>query len=198
MVQLLNKCSIFAAFTARTKKHNYPVGGIFYVRTEALYHKDIRLSDPHGLLSMDSNLFLPERGKGNLSYLLIRCNFSFMARTMEICNAANNSTCTATFAHETCAIQLTGNPFKDFSSYGLTLHGYQIKYLRNYNRDNHSISSWFNLSGRISTFGVNSYQESIKYVVSKCKEHQLYVQECKKLKRGRYEVSRKQRLSAKA
>lgn len=183
MIQLSNKICTFAPFTARTKKYTYPEGGIFYVRTEALYRKDIRLSDPHGLLSMDSNLFLPERGKGNLSCFSKLCNFSFMARTMEICNAANNSTCTATSAHETRAVQLTGNPFRDFSLYNLTLHGYQIKYWRGANRNNHSITGRFNVSGRIYTFGANSYEEAITFVVSKVSQYQAYIRERRKRKR---------------
>lgn len=198
MIQLSKKCSMFAAFTARTKKHNYPVGGIFYVRTEALYRKDIRLSDPHGLLSMDSNLFLPERGKGNLSYLLIRCNFSFMARTMEICNAANNSTCTATSAHETCILSLTGNPFRDIASYGFDLHRCKINYNQSQNANAHSITGVFNISGRTLTAGVNSYAELIETVVRLRREYQQYVSLCQKNKRERYESNRLRRMTAEA
>lgn len=183
MIQLSSKICMFAVFTARTKKYSYPEDGIFYVRTEALYRKDIRLSDPHGLLSWDSNLFLPERGKGNLSYFSTLCNFSFMARTMKICNAANNSTCTATSAHETRAVQLTGNPFRDFSLYNLTLHGYQIKYLRGVNRNNHSIIGRFNVSGRIYTFGANTYEEAIKFVVFKVNQYHAFVRERRRRKR---------------
>lgn len=91
---------MFVAFTARTR-HIIKCDGLFYGHSGTLYPNDIRLSNPHGLLSHDSSLFLPERGEGNLSLFIILCNFSFMARTMEICNAGNNSTYKATFAHET-------------------------------------------------------------------------------------------------
>lgn len=91
---------MFAAFTARTR-HTIKCDGLFYGHSGTLYPNDIRLSNPHGLLSHDSNLFLPERGEDNLSSFILLCNFSFMARTMKICNAGNNSTRTATSTHET-------------------------------------------------------------------------------------------------
>lgn len=100
MIQLSNNITMFAAFTARTI-HTIICDGHFYGHSGTLYPNDIRLSNPHGLLSHDSNLFLPERGEGNLSLFIILCNFSFMARTMKICNAGNNSTRKATSTHET-------------------------------------------------------------------------------------------------
>lgn len=100
MIQLSNNIAMFAAFTARTR-HTIKCDGLFYGHSGTLYPNDIRLSNPHGLLSHDSNLFLPERGEDNLSSFIIICDFSFMARTMKICNAGNNSTRTATSAHET-------------------------------------------------------------------------------------------------
>lgn len=109
---------MFAAFTARTR-HTIKCDGLFYGHSGTLYPNDIRLSNPHGLLSHDSNLFLPERGEDNLSSFILLCNFSFMARTMKICNAGNNSTRTATSTHETGkysnpelqAILASGSPY---------------------------------------------------------------------------------------
>ena len=99
MIQVPENIRMFAAFSARTR-HTILSDGYFYGHTGALYPKDIRLSNPHALLSLDSNLFLPKRGKDNLSFYLI-CNISFMARTMKFCNAGNNSTYVSTSAHET-------------------------------------------------------------------------------------------------
>ena len=184
MIQLSNIMLMFAVFTARTR-HTIKCDGLFYCHSGTLYPNDIRLSNPHGLLSHDSNLFLPERGEGNLSSFIILCNFSFMARTMEICNAGNNSTRTATSAHETCAVVLTGDPYQDIASYGFDLHGCIIRYHQSPNNNGNTITGEFNISGRIQTAGATSYSELIRIVVQLRKTYQQYVSECHKRKRDR-------------
>ena len=174
---------MFAVFSARTI-HTIFCDGYFYGSSDTLYHKDIRLSDPHGLLSHDSNLFLPERGKDNLSFY-IYCDFSFMARTMKICNAGNNSICTATFAHETCAVSLSGDPYKDLAAFGFDLHRCQITYRKSPNKNGHTVTGRFNISGRTETGAGNSYPELILYVVSRQLFHLLYISLCHKQKRER-------------
>ncbi len=57
---------MFASFPPRTI-HIIKCDGLFCDRLGIFCPNDIRLSDPHGLLSHDSSLFLAERGKDNLS-----------------------------------------------------------------------------------------------------------------------------------
>lgn len=58
--------TMFASFPPRTI-HIIKCDGLFCDRLGIFCPNDIRLSDPHGLLSHDSSLFLAERGKDNLS-----------------------------------------------------------------------------------------------------------------------------------
>lgn len=60
---------MFASFPPRTI-HIIKCDGLFCDRLGVFCPNDIRLSDPHGLLSHDSSLFLAERGEGNLSSFL--------------------------------------------------------------------------------------------------------------------------------
>lgn len=65
--------TMFASFPPRTI-HIIRCDGLFCDRLGVFCPNDIRLSDPHGLLSHDSSLFLAERGEGNLSlffYIII-------------------------------------------------------------------------------------------------------------------------------
>lgn len=61
--------TMFALFPPRTI-HIIKCDGLFCDRLGIFCPNDIRLSDPHGLLSHDSSLFLAERGEGNLSLSL--------------------------------------------------------------------------------------------------------------------------------
>lgn len=183
---------MFAMFSARTI-HTILGDGYFYGSSDTLYPKDIRLSDPHGLLSLDSNLFLPERGKGNLSFI-IYCNFSFMARTMEICNAENNSICITTDAHETCT--LTGDPFKDIAQFGFDLHGCKISFRKKPNKHGHTVTGWFNISGRMESGAGNSYEDIIMYIVERSRAYQVYVSLCHKARKERYWANRVKREAA--
>lgn len=61
--------TMFALFPPRTI-HIIKCDGLFCDRLGVFCPNDIRLSDPHGLLSHDSSLFLAERGEGNLSLFL--------------------------------------------------------------------------------------------------------------------------------
>lgn len=64
-----NLITMFASFPPRTI-HIIKCDGLFCDRLGVFCPNDIRLSDPHGLLSHDSSLFLAERGEGNLSLFL--------------------------------------------------------------------------------------------------------------------------------
>ena len=59
----------FVSFPPRTR-HIIKCDGLFCDRLGIFCPNDIRLSNPHGLLSHDSSLFLAERGEGNLSLFL--------------------------------------------------------------------------------------------------------------------------------
>lgn len=63
------RITMFASFPPRTI-HIIKCDGLFCDRFGVFCPNDIRLSDPHGLLSHDSSLFLAERGEGNLSLFL--------------------------------------------------------------------------------------------------------------------------------
>ncbi len=180
MIQLSNIILMFAA--------NSPSSCIskidneyFFMLIRQLYQHDIRLSNPYGYSYLLCVFELGGSGGDSLSFIV---NFvRKMPSSSKICDMVNNSIHTATSVHETRAVQLTSNPFRDFSFYGLTLHGYHIKYWRGANRKNHSITGQFNISGRIETFGANSYEEAIEYVVFKIREHQAYIRERRRRKR---------------
>ena len=108
-----------------------------------------------------------------------------MTKDFEICNAGNNSICTATFAHETCAVSLSGDPYKDLAAFGFDLHRCQITYRKSPNKNGHTVTGRFNISGRTETGAGNSYPELILYVVSRQLSHPLYISLCHKQKRER-------------
>ena len=94
---------MFAAFTARTSVLIYKRRA-FLCPIGSIVSKDIRLSIPirEYPFFIDCILVLAGTGRRQPSlYLNISNTFSLMARTDVICNAVNNSTRTATSAHET-------------------------------------------------------------------------------------------------
>lgn len=183
MIQLSNKICMFAPVSRPRELTYYRFVWAFFMSVLKLVSSRYKAACPLCWLHTITIVVVSLVGKREASSLF---SFKFqttMTKDFEICNAANNSTCTATSAHETRAVQLTGNPFRDFSLYNLTLHGYQIKYLRGVNRNNHSITGRFNVSGRIYTFGANTYEEAIKFVVFKVNQYHAFVRERRRRKR---------------
>lgn len=195
MVQLPKKCSMFAA--VQTKNYiTYMLCGFFMsVLTELYLHNDIRLfksrAYPYSYMSM---VLGRTWEASSLSCIYTFQISSAMTKNDEFCNAANNSNCTATSAHETCILSLTGNPFRDLASYGFDLHRCKINYNLSPNQNGHSITGVFNISGRIETAGANSYAELIETVVRLRTEHQRYIRHCQQLKRERYKAARMKRV----
>lgn len=200
MIQLSNKCSMFAASTDQADR-TYSIGKrLFLCLDGSLYPKDIRLSIPYmAILTYCMSCLLGRRWEETAFLVSVHFNFIHsMTKQNEICNAANNSTCTATSAHETCILSLTGNPFRDIASYGFDLHRCKINYNQSQNANGHSITGVFNISGRTLTAGANSYAELIETVVRLRREYQQYVSLCQKNKRERYESNRLRRMTAEA
>lgn len=199
MIQLSNKCSMFAA--VQTKNYRtYMLCGFFMSVLTGLYlHNDIRLFKSRAYPYSDMSMVLGRTWEANsLSYIHTFQISRAMTKNGEFCNAANNSTCTATSAHETCILSLTGNPFRDIASYGFDLHRCKINYNQSQNANGHSITGVFNISGRTLTAGANSYAELIETVVRLRREYQQYVSLCQKNKRERYESNRLRRMTAEA
>lgn len=195
MIQLSNIMLTFAAFMPRTFVLVYQRRA-FLCPIGSVVSNDIRLSNPirEYPFSIDGILVLGRTGRRQpFLYLYISNSFTFMPRTNEICNAGNNSTRTATSAHETCAVVLTGNPYQDIASYGFDLHRCTIRYHQSPNNKGNTITGEFNISGRIHTAGATSYAELIGIVVQLRKDYLQYVGECHKRKRDRNRMSWLQR-----
>jgi hypothetical protein len=101
MIQFSKNISMFAMNTPSSFFHSQERSSYFYGYTEAVICKDKGLSIHNGLLHLCCNLNLAVRG-AIAFFILFIIIFHYMPSSMKICNAANNSTCTATSAHETC------------------------------------------------------------------------------------------------
>lgn len=160
--------------------------GLFYVQKGSFISKNIRLSNPCiPLQSICSGLLVEMGGDSLSSFYSFQISKILMTKRDEICNAGNNSICTATFAHETCAVSLSGDPYKDLAAFGFDLHRCQITYRKSPNKNGHTVTGRFNISGRTETGAGNSYPELILYVVSRQLSHLLYISLCHKQKRER-------------
>lgn len=187
---------MFAVFSPRTffadkSERNFlcPIGSIV--------SKDIRLSNPirEYPFTFDCILVLGGTGRRQPSlFLYISNSFSFMPRTNEICNAENNSICITTDAHETCT--LTGDPFKDIAQFGFDLHGCKISFRKKPNKHGHTVTGWFNISGRMESGAGNSYEDIIMYIVERSRAYQVYVSLCHKARKERYWANRVKREAA--
>ena len=199
MIQLSDKCSMFAVSTDQADR-TYPIGKrLFLCLDGSLYPKDIRLSIPYmAILTYCMSCLLGRRWEETAFLVSVHFNFIHsMTKQNEICNAANNSNCTATSAHETCNLSsLSGNPYRDLALYGLDLHGCKINFLKTSNENGHSVTGVFNISGRYHTAGANSYAELIASIVQIRMERKRYVNACRQAKRERYKMNRMKRLSA--
>lgn len=187
MIQLSNIILMFAASTDQADTTYSISKRLFLCLDSSLYPKDIRLSIPYmAILTYCMSCLLGRRWEETA--FLVSTHFKFihsMTKQDEICNAGNNSTRTATSAHETCAVSLTGNPYQDLASYGFDLHRCTIRYHQSPNNNGNTITGDFNISGRIHTAGATSYACLIGAVVQLRKAYQQYVSECHKRKRDR-------------
>jgi len=90
-----------------------------------------------------------------------------------------------TSTHETSSLSFSGNPFQDLTQFGFDLHACSIRYRRSRNSSGNTITGVFNISGRVTTMGANSYSELILSIIHKQMEYQTYVSLCHKAKRER-------------
>lgn len=185
MIQLSNIILMFAASQTKRFLNIEHVVGYFYVLTRSVVSNDIRLSNPCSCYS--SAITVSWSRWEAIAFLVFkRIHISLnMTKRNEICNAGNNSICTATSTHETGTIQLTGNPFADLANYGIDLHRCIIRHNRSKNENGNAVTGEFNISGRIQTAGANTYEELILFVVERHKENRRYIGECHRRKRER-------------
>lgn len=186
MIQLSKNMLMFAAVQTKNSI-TYLLYGFFTSLLIVLYlSKDIRLFKSRAYPYSYMSMVLGRTWEANSLFHLYTFHISFaMTKNNEICNAGNNSTRTATSAHETCAVSLTGNPYQDLASYGFDLHRCTIRYHQSPNNNGNTITGDFNISGRIHTAGATGYAELIGIVVQLRKAYQQYVSECHKRKRDR-------------
>lgn len=179
--------TMFASFPPRTI-HIIKCDGLFCDRLGIFCPNDIRLSDPHGLLSHDSSLFLAERGEGNLSlflYIIIfyscqeQWKFVMQGIIVPVQQRPPTKRVLLHLSPLPAILTLT------LPAYGIDLHGCTIRYLRSSNKAGNTITGRFNISGREETAGATSYEALIIFLVEKHKEHRRYVAECHKRKRQR-------------
>ena len=166
---------MFAMFTPRTK-HNISNDGLFYAHPEVLYSKDIRLSNPKLRMTIIADRYLVLGGTGRRQPLLysdISNTLKLMPRTDVICNAVNNSTRTATSAHETCTF-LTS--FQTLETLIPQLHEARIRFRKN------RVTGVFNITGRYTTMSAPTMEQLISNVLKKQREYRRYVDENKKQK----------------
>ena len=188
MIQLSRNMTMFAMFFAKEPILLVCKRWTFLCPIGSIVSKDIRLSNPirdiHPLQAVYCSLARIGRRQPSL-YLYISNSYTFMPKNNEFCNAGNNSICTATSAHDTRAVSLTGNPYKDLAAFGFDLHGCQITYRKSPNPNGHTVTGRFNISGYTETGAGNSYEELILYVVNRQKSHRQYISLCHKQKRDR-------------
>ena len=178
---------MFATSTDQADNKHTISKRLFLCPNGSIISKNIRLSIPYmAILTFCLNCLLGRRWEETA--FLVSKHYKFihsMTKQDEFCNAGNNSICTATFAHETCAVSLSGDPYKDLAAFGFDLHRSQITYRKSPNKNGHTVTGRFNISGRTETGAGNSYPELILYVVSRQLSHLLYISLCHKQKRER-------------
>ncbi len=106
-------------------------------------------------------------------YLYISITFSFMPKNSVICNAVNNSTRTATSAHETCT-SLTS--FQTLETLIPQLHEARIRFRKN------RVTGVFNITGRYTTMSAPTIEQLIDNVLEKQREYRDYISESRKRK----------------
>ena len=166
---------MLAMFTPRTK-HNISNDGLFYAHSEVLYSKDIRLSNPKLRMTIIADRYLVLGGTGRRQPLLysdISNTLKLMPRTDVICNAVNNSTRTATSAHETCTF-LTS--FQTLETLIPQLHEARIRFRKN------RVTGVFNITGRYTTMSAPTMEQLISNVLEKQREYRRYIDENRKQK----------------
>ena len=175
MIQVSDFIAMFAAFTARTSVLIYKRRA-FLCPIGSIVSKDIRLSIPirEYPFFIDCILVLAGTGRRQPSLCLnISNTFSLMARTDVICNAVNNSTRTATSAHETCTF-LTS--FQTLETLIPQLHEARIRFRKN------RVTGVFNITGRYTTMSAPTMEQLISNVLEKQREYRRYIDENRKQK----------------
>ena len=175
MIQVSDFIAMFAAFTARTSVLIYKRRA-FLCPIGSVVSKDIRLSIPirEYPFFIDCILVLAGTGRRQPSLCLnISNTFSLMARTDVICNAVNNSTRTATSAHETCT-SLTS--FQTLETLIPQLHEARIRFKKN------RVTRVFNITGRYTTMSAPTMEQLIDNVLEKQREYRDHISENRKQK----------------
>lgn len=185
---------MFAA--VQTKNYmSYMLYGFFVSVYFGLYLNDIRLFKSRAYPYSDMSMVLGRTWEANsLSCIYTFHNSYAMTKNDEFCNAENNSICITTDAHETCT--LTGDPFKDIAQFGFDLHGCKISFRKKPNKHGHTVTGWFNISGRMESGAGNSYEDIIMYIVERSRAYQVYVSLCHKARKERYWANRVKREAA--
>lgn len=188
---------MFAVFFAKEPILLTCKRGAFLCPIGSIVSKDIRLLNPiRDILPLQvvyCSLARIGRQQPSL-YLYISNSYTFMPKNNEFCNAENNSICITTDAHETCT--LTGDPFKDIAQFGFDLHGCKISFRKKPNKHGHTVTGWFNISGRMESGAGNSYEDIIMYIVERSRAYQVYVSLCHKARKERYWANRVKREAA--
>ena len=172
MIQVSDFIAMFAV--SQTKRYSYMefAVGYFYVR-EVLVSKNIRLSNPCFLPHSICSSLLVEMGGDSLSYAIFQISEKLMTKRNEICNAVNNSTRTATSAHETCTF-LTS--FQTLETLIPQLHEDRIRFRKN------RVKGVFNITGRYTTMSAPTMEQLISNVLEKQREYRRYIDENRKQK----------------
>lgn len=171
MIQLSNIILMFVMSQTKRFYNIEHVAGYFYVLKRSVVSNDIRLSNPCSCCSSAITVSW-SRWEAIAFFVFVCIHISLnMTKRNEICNAGNNSTRTATSAHETCAVSLTGNPYQDIAFYGFDLRRCTIRHYQSSNSKVDTMTGEFNISGRIYMVGGNCYEILILSVVFKHKQY---------------------------
>ena len=176
---------MFAGSSPKTFLLDISGSGYFYGYTfGAPCIREKGLSIRNGLLHLCCNLSLARCG-GVAFFNFNSLIFHYMPKTMKNYSTVNNSICTVTSTHDTSSHSFSGNPFQDLAQFGFDLHACSIRYRRSRNSSGNTITGVFNISGRVTTMGANSYSELILSLVNKQMEYKTYVSLSHKIKRER-------------
>lgn len=176
MIQVSDFIAMFAMNTPSSciRKIDYEY---FFMLIWKLYLYDIRLSNPYGYSYLLCVFELGGSGGDSLSFIV---NFvRSMPSSSKICNAVNNSTRTATSAHETCTF-LTS--FQTLETLIPQLHEARIRFRKN------QVTGVFNITGRYTTMSAPTMEQLISNVLEKQREYRRYIDENRKQKILNYEL----------
>ncbi|MBS6269005.1 MAG: hypothetical protein KH586_08715 [Tannerella sp.] len=173
MIQVSDFIAMFAVFKTKNTKQNISIGSIFYVVQEACILQKYRaVQIPAAVIDICqcswSNL------EGEQPFLHLYLNFSLaMTKNNENASMVNNSTRTATSAHETCT-SLTS--FQTLETLIPQLHEARIRFRKN------RVTGVFNITGRYTTMSALTIEQLIDNVLEKQREYRDYISENRKRK----------------